>query len=85
MLYIYLLYPHSEHQNNPFQSKHSKHFHQRNWFIVCETGSNKLKLPKVGPNVIFPVPVGAGPNKVREKEKIKLVLLMGNNKFPTVH
>jgi hypothetical protein len=35
--------------------------------------------------VIFPVPEGAGPNKVREKEKIKLVLLMGNNKSPTVH
>ncbi len=27
-----------------------------------ETGSNKLKLPKVGSNAIVPVPVGAGPN-----------------------
>jgi hypothetical protein len=35
--------------------------------------------------VIFPVPEEAEPNKVREKEKIKLVLLMGNNKFPTGH
>ncbi len=32
MLYICLLCPHSEHQNNPFQSKQSKHFHQRNQF-----------------------------------------------------
>jgi hypothetical protein len=32
MLYIYLLCPHSEHQNNLFQSKQSKHFHQRNQF-----------------------------------------------------
>ncbi len=32
MLYIYLLCPHSEHQNNPFQRKQSKHFHQRNQF-----------------------------------------------------
>ncbi len=32
MLYIYMLCPHSEHQNNPFQSKQSKHFHQRNGF-----------------------------------------------------
>jgi hypothetical protein len=35
--------------------------------------------------VIFPVPYRARPNKVREKEKIKLALLMGNNKFPTGH
>jgi hypothetical protein len=33
MLYIYLLCPRSEHQNNPFQSKQSKHFHQRNEFV----------------------------------------------------
>ncbi len=32
MLYIYLLCPHSDHQKSPFQSKESKHFHQRNWF-----------------------------------------------------
>jgi hypothetical protein len=33
MLYnLPLLCPHSEHQKNPFQSKHFKHFHQRNWF-----------------------------------------------------
>jgi hypothetical protein len=32
MLYIYLLCPHSEHQKNPFQSKESKHFHQKNRF-----------------------------------------------------
>jgi hypothetical protein len=30
MLYIYLLCPHSEDPKNPFQSKQSKHFHQRN-------------------------------------------------------
>jgi hypothetical protein len=29
---IYLLRPHSEHQKNLFQSKQSKHFHQRNRF-----------------------------------------------------
>jgi hypothetical protein len=33
LLCIYLLCPHSEHQNNPFQSKQSKHFHQRNQFM----------------------------------------------------
>jgi hypothetical protein len=63
MLYIYLLCPHSEHQNNPFQSEQSKHFHQRNEFTKCETGSIKAKLPKVGSNAIVPVHVGAGPNK----------------------
>ncbi len=30
LLYIYLAHPHSKHQNNRFQSKQSKHFHQRN-------------------------------------------------------
>jgi len=60
MLYIYLPWPHSEHQNNSFQSKH---FHQRNWFTECKTHSNKIKLPKVGSNAIVPVPMGAGPNK----------------------
>ncbi len=32
MLGIYLLCPQSEHHNNPFQNKHSKHFHQQNRF-----------------------------------------------------
>jgi hypothetical protein len=62
MLYMYLLCPHSEHQKSTFQSKQSKHFHQRNRFTQCETGSNKVKLPKVGSNAIVPVPVGAGLN-----------------------
>jgi hypothetical protein len=62
MLYIYRLRPHSPHQKNPFQSEQFKqHFHQRNWFTNCETGSNKVKLPKVGSNAI--VRVGAGRNK----------------------
>jgi hypothetical protein len=43
LLYIYLLCPHSEHQNNGFQSKQSKHFHPRNQLIWCETGFNKIK------------------------------------------
>jgi hypothetical protein len=68
MLYIYLLCPHSEHQNNPLQSKQSKHIHQRNWFSKCETSSIKVKLPKVGSNAIVPVPVGAGPNNPYIKE-----------------
>jgi transposase-like protein len=63
MLYIYLLCPHSEHQKNPFQSKQSKHFHQRNQFTQCEADFNKVKLPKVASNTI--VPVGAGPNRVQ--------------------
>jgi hypothetical protein len=63
MLYIYVLCPHSEHQKNLFQSKQSKHFHQRNRFTECEAGSNKVKLPKVGSNAIVPGHVGAGPNK----------------------
>jgi hypothetical protein len=50
MLHIYLLGPHSEHQNNLFQSKH---LHQRNEFTQCETSSNKVKLPKVGSNAIL--------------------------------
>jgi hypothetical protein len=58
MLYIYLLCPHSECQKNPFQSKQSKHFHQRNQFTQCETSSNKVKFPKVGSKAIVPV---AGP------------------------
>jgi hypothetical protein len=29
MLYIYLLCPHSKHRKNAFQSKQSKHFHQK--------------------------------------------------------
>jgi hypothetical protein len=31
--------------------------------MLCETDFNKVKLPKVGSDVIVPVPVGAGPNK----------------------
>ncbi len=58
MLYIYVLCPHSEHQKNTFQSKQSKHFHQRNQCTQCETGSTKVKLPKVGSNAI----VRTGPN-----------------------
>ncbi len=54
---------HTTHQKNPFQSKQSKHFHQENQFTQYEIGPNKVKLPKVGPNVMVPVPVGAGPNK----------------------
>jgi hypothetical protein len=63
MLYIYLLCPHSEHQKILFQSKQYKHFHQKSRFPRCETGLNKVKLPKVGSNVIVPIPVGAEPNK----------------------
>jgi len=37
-MYIYSLGPHSEHQNNPFQSKWSKHFHPQ------ETTSSDVKL-----------------------------------------
>jgi hypothetical protein len=64
MLDICLLCPHSEHQNNPFQSKQSKHIHQRNQFNYCETDSNKIKLPKLGFNAIVLVPVGEEPNKI---------------------
>jgi hypothetical protein len=56
MLYIYLRCPHFKHQNNPFQSKQSLNT------FTKETGSIKVKLPKVGSNAIVPVPVGAGPN-----------------------
>jgi hypothetical protein len=63
MFCIYLLCPHSEHQNNPFRSEQSKHFHPKNRFIKCETGSNNVKLPKVGSNAILPVP----PRKNLEK------------------
>jgi len=35
-----------------FQSKQSKHFHQRNWFTKFETSSNKIKLPKHGLNAM---------------------------------
>jgi hypothetical protein len=40
MLYIYSLGPHSEHQNNSFQSKRSKHFHQRNTLNTKTIHSN---------------------------------------------
>jgi hypothetical protein len=66
LLYIYLLLcPHSKHpQKQPFQSKQSKHIHQRNRFIWCETGSNKVRLRKSWIQChIVPVPVGAEPNK----------------------
>jgi hypothetical protein len=61
MLYICLLYPHSEHQNNPFQSKQSKHFHQRNQFTKFD---NKIKLSKLGFNATVLVPVGEEPNQI---------------------
>jgi hypothetical protein len=32
--------------------KQSKHIHQKNRFTQYETGSNKVKLPKVGSNAI---------------------------------
>jgi hypothetical protein len=57
MLYIYLLCPL---QKIPFQSKQSKHFHQRNWFTSCEIDSNKVILPKAGSNAIA---LGQGPKK----------------------
>jgi hypothetical protein len=57
-LHTFLLCPHSEHQKHSFQSKQCKHFHHRNRFISCETGSDKVKLPEVGSNAIVPVPVG---------------------------
>jgi hypothetical protein len=69
MLYIYVLCPHSEHQQIPFQSKQSKHFHQKNRFTKCQTGSNNVKLPKVGSNAIVTVPVGAGPTKRVSSQK----------------
>jgi len=34
---------------------------------MCETGFNKVKLPKVGSNAIVPVPVEVGPNKRKPK------------------
>jgi hypothetical protein len=57
---------HSEHQKTSFRSKQSKHFHRKTQFTSCETGSNKVKLPKVESNAIVSVPVGAEPNKVRK-------------------
>jgi hypothetical protein len=68
MLYIYLLCPNSEHRKNLFQSKQSKHFHQRNQFTECEAGSNKVKLPKVGSNAIVHVPQGQGPTKEKPQQ-----------------
>ncbi len=53
MLCIYVLCPHSKHQKNPFQSKQSKHFHHGNQFTLCETGFNKVKLPKVGSVIVL--------------------------------
>jgi len=71
MLYIYLLCPHSKHQKKPFQSKQSKHFHQRNRFTKCETGSNKVKLPKVGSNAIVPVPVGGRAEQIKASQNLE--------------
>ncbi len=50
-------------KKNPFRSKQSKHFHHRNQFNSCETGFNKVKLPKVGSTAIVLVPLEAGPNQ----------------------
>jgi hypothetical protein len=49
MLYIYLLYPHSEHQKNICSNLNSLNT------FTKETSSNKVKLPKVGLNEIVPV------------------------------
>jgi hypothetical protein len=56
MLYIYRLCPHSKHQKDPFQSKESKHFHQKTDSPNVKTSFNTLKLPKVGSNVIWGEP-----------------------------
>jgi hypothetical protein len=56
MLYIYLLFPHSEHQ------KIRSNLNSLNSFTK-ETSSNKVKLAKVGSNAIVPVPVRARPDK----------------------
>jgi hypothetical protein len=53
MLYIYLLCPHSEHQNNRF------HYHQRDRVPNLKQMFNKVKLPKVGSSAIW----GTGPNQ----------------------
>jgi hypothetical protein len=59
ILYIYLLCPHSEHHTKICSNLNSlKTF-------TKETGSNKVKLPRVRSNEIVPVPVGAGPNKFK--------------------
>ncbi len=50
MLYIYLLCPPSEHQKNPFWSKQSKQFHQRNQFALSMWGqgpTNKQCCPRL--------------------------------------
>jgi hypothetical protein len=55
MLYIYLLCPHSEHQKKIRSNLNT---------FTKETGSNKVKLPKVGSLW------GAGPNKLQTKEEV---------------
>ncbi len=57
-MYIYLLCPHSEHQN-----KFRSNLNSLNTFTKGTSSPNKLKLPKIGSNAIVPVRVGAGPNK----------------------
>jgi hypothetical protein len=71
MWYIYLPCPRSEDQKSPFQSKQTKHFHQRNQFTYCEISSNKVKLPKVGSNAIVHVPV-----RVRAQQTLGRVQLV---------
>jgi hypothetical protein len=55
-----------------FQFKQSKHFHQGNRFTLCETSSNKVKLPKAGLNVIV-----LGPTKMTSLWGI----ILGSNLF----
>jgi hypothetical protein len=57
MLYIYLLCPHSEHQKQIHSNLNSLNtFTKKMGSSNMKTDSNKLKLPKVGSNVIVPVP-----------------------------
>jgi len=65
MLYIYLLYPHSEDQK-----KICSNLNSLNTFTK-KTGSNKVKLPKVGSNAIVPAPTGQGPTKTKVEAHLK--------------
>jgi hypothetical protein len=68
---------HSKHQKNLFQSKQSKHVHQsKNSVHWCETGSNKVKLPKVGSNVMI------DPTKSKELSVLVISETLKNWQFP---
>jgi hypothetical protein len=74
-LYIYLLCPHSEHQNKIHSNLNSLNtFTEETGSPNVKTIRNKIKLPEVGSNVIWSLSLwGAGPNKTNKQPSLRYV------------